>query len=182
MSSGNSHITKLGSALDPYSPNQNADAAVALLLRASSDDLQILVVKRIESLSDPWSGQIALPGGKRSAEDEDLKATVFRETLEETNINLNGGCSLLGVMKIESTVLKPRLAVLPFVFLSERHQAIKLSITELEWFAWTSIEQLRLHRRTVEFPFGKFPALAFADNIIWGLTYRILERLFGILQ
>ena len=37
-------------------------AAVAVVLR-DVGELQVLLVKRKERLGDPWSGQIALPGG-----------------------------------------------------------------------------------------------------------------------
>ena len=57
-----------------------------------------MFVKRAEKSTDPWSGQTALPGGKCDPKDQDMKATVVRETLEETGINLLEGYQFLGVM------------------------------------------------------------------------------------
>lgn len=89
-------IKKLSKTLKPISEEQDAEAAVALILKLRNHDIKILLVKRVENPADPWSGQVALPGGKRDAKDQNLKKTVVRETLEETNINLLHRCQFLG--------------------------------------------------------------------------------------
>jgi 8-oxo-dGTP diphosphatase len=58
-------IAKLPSALEPISDEQGANAAVALLLKPRRNDFDVLLVKRVKNPSDPWSGQMALPGGIR---------------------------------------------------------------------------------------------------------------------
>ena len=47
------------------------EAAVALLLRPR-DALEVLLIKRSVRESDPWSGHMALPGGRRDPGDSDL--------------------------------------------------------------------------------------------------------------
>ena len=47
-------------------------AAVALVLLEGPQGLEILLIKRAERGDDPWSGQIALPGGRYDAGDRDL--------------------------------------------------------------------------------------------------------------
>ncbi|MBU7027997.1 MAG: hypothetical protein HXS48_13765, partial [Theionarchaea archaeon] len=66
-------IKKLSRVLKPVTEEQNATAAVVILLTLVDDDIRILFVKRVENPRDPWSGQMALPGGKREAEDKSLK-------------------------------------------------------------------------------------------------------------
>ena len=66
----------------------NANAAVVIILRSNHKDVEVLLVKRAKKITDPWSGQVALPGGKKNSNDENLKNTVIRETLEETGIHL----------------------------------------------------------------------------------------------
>jgi len=174
-------IRKLPKMLKSASGEQGASAAVALLLKTTDKDLRILFVKRAENPADPWSGQMALPGGKRDATDQSLKQTVVRETLEETNINLLEGCRFLGVMETLTSTARPEMKILPFVVLLKHEPSIELN-EELERFVWISPEELVRHRSTVKFSFGEFPAYIIGDIIIWGLTYRILEVFVHILE
>ena len=78
-------IKNIIKALKPISDIKDADAAVALMLNSGmNQNLMVFFVKRVENYTDPWSGQIAFPGGKRSIKDENLKQTIIRETFEET--------------------------------------------------------------------------------------------------
>jgi len=38
------------------------------------------------------------------------------------------------------------------------------------------MEELFQTEKTVKFDFGEFPAYVVGDNIVWGLTYRILHN------
>ena len=167
-------IEKLSRVLRPISEKQDGNAAVALLLKPADNDLKILFVKRAENPVDPWSGQVALPGGKRDAADRSLKQTLVRETLEETNIDLLNRCRFLGVMDTQTSTPRPEMKIVPFVILLEHEPTIKLN-EELEKFVWISPEQLVRHRGTAKLSFGEFPAYIVGNIVIWGLTYRILE-------
>ena len=72
-----------------------SDAAVSVVVRANRH-LDLLLIKRARSERDPWSGHMALPGGRRDPEDRDLEATASRETLEETGLDLAGVGTPLG--------------------------------------------------------------------------------------
>ena len=111
---------KLSKLLDPIIENVYANAAVVILLREEEQGCQILLVKRAEKSDDPWSGQTALPGGKRNSEDRNLMETVVRETLEETCINLLEGCRFLGTMEPLRSTQRPEMMILPFVVLLEQ--------------------------------------------------------------
>ena len=63
-------------------PNTAAVAAI------TDRNRRLLVVKRSEKEGDPWSGHWALPGGRWQEGDEDLGATLRREVLEETGIDI----------------------------------------------------------------------------------------------
>lgn len=167
--------------LKPVSEGQDANAAVALLLKLVDQDLEVLFVKRVENPADPWSGQMALPGGRRDPEDQNLKQTVVRETLEETNINLLDRCRFLGIMEPLRSTQRTEMKILPFVILLEHKPLIELN-EELEWFVWISPKELVQHRGTFKFSILptlleiEFPAYIVGSSVIWGLTYRILEK------
>ena len=175
------HFTnQLSQCVKDLSDEQGANAAVALLLKDKTNP-SILFVKRVTNLKDPWSGQIGLPGGKRDINDHSLKDTVIRETLEETGIDLND-CHFFGVMSVQESRPRLEIKVLPFVILLDHEPAIVLSRKELERYIWIPVESLVGSKTTVKLSFGECPAYVVADNVIWGLTYRIIEEFMETLK
>jgi 8-oxo-dGTP diphosphatase len=168
-------IEKLPSALKPVSDGQGANAAVSLLLKPRRCDFDLLLVKRVENPSDTWSGQMALPGGKREPKDASLKDTAVRETLEETGVAL-GACRFLGVLGAVRSEPRPDFQILPFVVLLEGDPRLKLNRAELDTFVWVHYEEVVRSRGTVQFSFGEVPAYIFAEGVVWGITYNILSE------
>src|SRR5689334_4968285 len=56
----------------PIEPERIAQAAVTIIIRAEQADAQALIIKRAEHPRDPWSGHLALPGGRAEVADESL--------------------------------------------------------------------------------------------------------------
>jgi len=177
----NPKIDKIVKALKPFSSIREANAAVSILLKPTEQDLNILFVKRVENPRDLWSGQIALPGGKRDPKDRDLKETVMRETLEETGINLES-CRFLGVTEPIRSRVNPEMKVLPFVFLIENEPIIKLNRDELERYHWIPIKDLVKNERIVKFRLKEHSAFIIGDIEIWGLTFRILKSFLRVIN
>ncbi|MEJ2539998.1 MAG: hypothetical protein P8188_08525 [Gemmatimonadota bacterium] len=95
-------------------------AAVALVLRKRPGvPVELLLIKRAEHPRDPWSGHMALPGGRTASPEVErirwvtLEALAAPDTLDEIRIDIRG---------------EPR----------------------------------------------RFPGYRFGDDVVWGLTYRIL--------
>jgi 8-oxo-dGTP pyrophosphatase MutT (NUDIX family) len=160
---------------------RDAEAAVVALLRATDQDFEVLFVKRAEKSTDPWSGQTALPGGKRNPEDQNLKQTVIRETLEETRINLLDGCRFLGAMDPVRSIQRPEMRIIPFIVLQEKKQKIELN-DELIGYFWTPLKELFLFEGSVKFRSKISPAYIIGNHVVWGLTYRIMHNLLSILS
>jgi 8-oxo-dGTP pyrophosphatase MutT (NUDIX family) len=174
-------IEKLSKMLKQTTEDLDAQAAVVVLLKTKGQDFQVLFVKRAEKSTDPWSGQTALPGGKRNPEDRNMNETVVRETVEETGINILEGYRFLGAMEPLRATQKPEMKILPFVVLQEKEQTIKLNEELTEYF-WTPLKELVHNKGSVKFSFREFPAYIIENNVIWGLTYRIVHNLLSLLS
>lgn len=163
-------------------------AAVALILVEEADGLEALFIRRAERSGDPWSGQIALPGGRRDPGDADLLATVIRETREETGIDLTAA-ERLGVLDDlhPRTPTLPPVSVRPFVFALERRPPIAPSI-EVQAAFWVSLVRLSeptTRREITLFLRGAertFPAYVLGDDVVWGMTERILTPFLELLE
>ncbi len=65
-------------------------AAVAIVLTDNAGSLDLLLIERARRASDPWSGQMAFPGGRVDVADSTPRAAAERETLEEVGLSLAG--------------------------------------------------------------------------------------------
>jgi 8-oxo-dGTP pyrophosphatase MutT (NUDIX family) len=159
-----------------------ARAAVALVLREAQSGLEILLIRRAEHPQDPWSGQMAFPGGRAEPGEDDLKATAIRETAEEIGVDLEGGAECLGVLDEVRAMARMRpvsLTILPFVFRLRSSVEPTLS-REVRSVHWIPLDDLLAEERRSVMDYVQegatlqFPCLRVADVVIWGLTYRML--------
>lgn len=153
-----------------------ADAAVAIILKPALEDLEVLLVRRALNPSDPWSGDIAFPGGRRRGR-EPLIETAVREAWEEIGVDLNL-CEALGTLDIYTSTRVPDLRVLPFVYLCDRELEIRLN-EELSSYFWIPLRRLRSSRGHAIIEGAENPAFILEEGVVWGLTYRMLEDLLG---
>ncbi|HZD05861.1 MAG TPA: CoA pyrophosphatase [Longimicrobiales bacterium] len=177
-------------ASDPGEPpvrdGEVLQAAVSLVVRGGRA-LDVLLIKRAVHEGDPWSGHVALPGGRREPEDRSLLHTAVRETAEETAVDLSRGVRLGRLEEVtpQSTRL-PRLTIHPFVFGVPPNTKARVASPEVDAVHWVSLPELRAPgtRSTVEIslPDGirAFPCLRVRGEVVWGLTYRILKDFFRI--
>ncbi|MEX0842881.1 MAG: CoA pyrophosphatase [Gemmatimonadota bacterium] len=181
-----------GRADDPPIRKGGFLAAVALVLReagtggSTPDGLELLLIRRSARQGDPWSGQMALPGGRMEPADDSLLATAIRETHEETRVDLRRKARLLGRLRqvAPRTRELPVLTVLPFVFEVEGSVCAEVASLEVSEVVWAPVSRLldpaarSTHRHTT--PGGKtlrFPAIDVRGRTVWGMTHRILEDL-----
>src|SRR5690349_5327166 len=96
-------------------------AAVAAVLREreGTHGLEVLMIRRAEHPKDPWSGHMALPGGRVDESDADPLAAAIRETREELGLDLVASGRKLGELShlVAMAHGKPLpMTVVPFVF------------------------------------------------------------------
>lgn len=165
-----------------------AEAAVSLILRPEQD-LELLFIKRAEHELDPWSGHMALPGGRRNRTDPDLVATALRETEEETAVAARLGTVLGSLDEVApGNPRLPQIVVAPFlVWVPPETPAVPAS-HEVDATVWIPLPALRepgaVSELLVEFEGASraFPSLVYRDYVIWGLTHRILVQFFDLLE
>lgn len=170
-------------------------SAVALLLQPGADGaLELLLIRRAEREGDVWSGHVALPGGRAEAFDADIARSAARETHEEVGIDLDAiGATLLGALPVLAPriVRAPHLSVHPFVWYVEAGDT-PVAITANEEVAahyWVPLDALRsddtrIEHRIVD-PEGiehTFPGVRIGEDVLWGITHRIVDMLFEALD
>lgn len=161
-------------------------AAVAVVLAASPESL--LFIRRAERAGDPWSGHMALPGGRRDAPDVDLVATATRETVEEVGLRL-GPAQLIGGLGdvVPRTPVLPPIAVRPFVFLLPAAPPLVLN-PEVAAATWVPLEQLlapdtyRAIRLQIRGESREMPAYHVEGGVVWGMTERVISGLLDHLR
>lgn len=160
-----------------------ARASVALVVRPRGDDLDLLLIRRATREGDPWSGHMALPGGRSGPADADARATAERETWEEVGIDLRRTGTLLGRLDdVEPRSGAPLIVVSAFVY-EVPAGTEPVWNHEVELAVWVPIDELAAPGAATEYlhahPDGsdlRFPALVIQEHVIWGITYRIVTQ------
>ncbi len=155
-------------------------AAVAILLREEVGDYETLLVKRAELSGDPWSGDMAFPGGKKAPGDGTLRDTVVREVHEETGIDLDS-LTYIGALPVLFSSIRPDRDVLPIVYLYEGRPEITLN-PELTAYRWVHLKELRAGRTIARVKGWEGLVFKIGGDVVWGLTYRMLDKLLELLD
>jgi len=166
-------------------------AAVALIFRLAEDDdaVELLLIKRAEYAGDPWSGQIAFPGGRAEPGDPSLAATAIRETREETGIDLDRDATILGVLNDlrPQRITLPAIVVRPFVAILDAREPLELSaeVALAFWVPFGEIAKTDSWQSDTVFARGvQINARVFRhhDHIVWGMTERIMTQLLTLIE
>ncbi len=167
-------------------PGRRGRAAVALAFAGEPGALELAMIVRASRDTDPWSGQVALPGGGVDSGDMSPRHAAQREAREEVALELEGASFLGDVTELQlrrgakgpSGVLSAHafyvggepVALTPEP--GEVAQAFWFPLTEL----WNPDRATRLEWSHEDIGSLAFPAIDLGeDRILWGLTYRVLE-------
>lgn len=170
---------------EPVTPAVASRAAVALILRDGPAGIELLFIRRAEHPRDPWSGQMAFPGGRAEPGDKGLLATAIRETREEIGLDLARAAEPLGALDEVTAMARMRpleLTILPFVFRLDTPADLELSV-EVRSVHWLSLAALLGAdlRSTMDYVHEgeslRFPCVRVDEVVIWGLTFRMLLAL-----
>jgi 8-oxo-dGTP pyrophosphatase MutT (NUDIX family) len=173
-------VTRNLAAREP-SPKGLRFAAVSIIVRDRRSP-SVLLIKRAERSGDPWSGQIAFPGGKMQPGDDTPRDTAVRETMEEVGVDLSRGAEFLGYAP-PATTHTGNLRVVPAVFMLKEGVEIRPN-EEVASYRWVDLEVLTAPKAKATYRLNynggtvEMPAFKVDDYVVWGLTHRILNSVF----
>ncbi len=155
------------------------EAAVAVIVHEPPGaPPELLLIERAQSERDPWSGQMAFPGGRYAADDRDLEATATRETWEEIGVRLSRP---LGRLDDAIGGRPPDQHILVASYVYELPERPELRPNhEVSSAVWIPLPWILDPQSAVRYRFeregfrGSYPAFRYDRYTIWGITYRIL--------
>ncbi len=181
---------RLEHLLDPeYRPSIPFDepihrAAVAAIFRPGIDATELLLIQRAERLGDPWSGQMAFPGGRTDPTDTTPESTAIRETREEIGLELESDHAIGTLAELDGGRATNRLVLVsahaywldPTPPLSPNHEVADT--------VWVPLPHLVDPARHIDHYFpaaeASFPGIRLDGDgqVLWGLTLRFVGHLF----
>ena len=188
---GNADIARLSAALRARPGKTIAPlggeryAAIAAVFRlAAESEPELLMIKRAEQGTDPWSGHVACPGGRMDPRDRDLEETAVRETWEETGIDIRERGQVLGTLDD----LAPRIAQLPPLVIRPYVAVVDPDVTivsnpEVADAFWVPLSALReraswgLGLVDIRGQSTEVDVFRHNEHTVWGLTERVLRDL-----
>jgi 8-oxo-dGTP pyrophosphatase MutT (NUDIX family) len=167
-------------------------AAVAVVLREQSGKFpepEVLVIERASHASDPWSGQMAFPGGKIDPGDASARHAAERESREELSLSLADdeyAGQLDDVLGINSGV-RPGVVLSPFVYVLERdtpmapnHEVAQVFWVPLNTFYRPEFALSMQHPREPDLHVSGVRVGSGENHVMWGLSYRIIQSMFSL--
>lgn len=190
------NTSKVRTAMRAFTPTlvspgeKTRQAAVAIILREapmdSAEQTEVLFIQRAERPGDPWSGQMAFPGGHREDSDSSLQAAAMRETHEEIGLSL-ANADYLGALNHQQAQPRGRvlnMLIAPHVFVTEDTPNFtpNREVAEVVWAPLPTLASNTLHDTETLKMAGKpiiFNGYRLrGGHFVWGLTYRILKSFF----
>lgn len=141
------------------------------------------MIQRARRAGDPWSGQMAFPGGRQSASDQSILHTACREAEEEVGIDpapLATHITRLSDLVTRSHHSWKPQVVTPFLF--ELKEAPLLRINhEASTEIWIPTQLFRQPAGTLPWTVGPFtvalPCHYYQQYPIWGLSLLMIRGL-----
>ena len=157
---------------------KSADAAVLIAI-TNEDNPKVLLTRRSVYLSN-HAGEVSFPGGKRDPQDTSNIVVALREAYEETALN-PFDVQLLGDLPMQKA--RNGMLVKPVVGLIPPEVELVAQPTEIDRIFFASLKQLMEVPAVpyeVRFAYQSlyFPSMRVENEIIWGLTARMLVTLF----
>jgi len=144
--------------------------------------LDLLMISRAAREGDPWSGQVAFPGGRMQEGDETPLHAAIRETREEIGVDLANARVLGELDEVPTVHPLPPLLVRPYVFTLDRVPAFEpnhevASVHRFPIEALLAGEGRGKMTRTFRGMEWTLPYVDHDGVRLWGLTLRMVDDL-----
>jgi len=169
---------------------ERRQAAVAMVLCRRSGEPEVLFIERAQRRGDPWSGHMALPGGRVEPGDSDARRAAERETFEEVGMDLSFAERLgrLDDLHGHRAPGVPELVISAFVYYhpDPSEPVLNHEVREAFWFPVASLLDAERHVDYPAYQLGglPYPGILVGEperHVVWGLTYRFLEFFFELM-
>ena len=166
-------------------PHDGPTAAVVAIFRSGDHGTEVLFIERAHKDGDPWTGQIAFPGGRTEPHDVDTYDTALRETREEIGLDLTNSPSLGRLTDLEGGPRgsRQRLRVSPHLcWLHGPRPELTLNyeVADVLWIPLTHLTDPAHHIDYAYPPLGPdlWPGIQLdPTRVLWGLTLRMTNDL-----
>ena len=154
-------------------------AAVAMVLRPDAAGvISVSFIRRAVREGDPWSGQMAFPGGHVEVNDASIEAAARREAHEEIGLQLAPEALLGALDEVDGRPVR-KIIVSPFVYRCEWDGPVALSeeVSELVWVPLAFLGEVGNIEPYHAPGYGAelaFPSYRYGEYVIWGMTARII--------
>lgn len=165
-------------------------AAVAAVFGQHDGDLCALLIKRAQRAGDPWSGHMALPGGRLDSVDSHAEAAARRETQEETGLRLEAD-DCIGRLSDRLTRAHSKpvpMVVSAFAYACPQNAGEIALNHEVDAALWVPLAYLAApeHRERMRWKIGPvrmhLPCCDYRGYRIWGLTLMLLDEVVCMIQ
>lgn len=146
---------------------------------------ELLFIQRATKPTDPWSGQMAFPGGRTEPSDPSPRATAMRETVEEVGLDLSDARFIGALSELDGgRTTKRHVNVSAHAFWLDGPRPELTLNHEVADVVWVPMTHLADQARYIDYHYplagADFPGIQLDrdDQVIWGLTLRFLSDLF----
>jgi 8-oxo-dGTP pyrophosphatase MutT (NUDIX family) len=181
----------LASVTPEVSTREGKRAAVAMIVRETAIDSEILFIRRADHPLDPWSGHMAFPGGRADPEDGgDLLVTALRETAEEIGVDLRTHGELLGHLSDIPAIARGKfmgMVIRPYVVVLRGEPTI-VPNHEVAEVVWSPLSPMLRGESATTYPYVHegnkllLPAHLIGERVVWGLTHQMVEAMLALLR
>jgi len=157
-------------------------AAVAMLLREQAGETEVLLIRRAEHEQDPWSGDLAFPGGGVDPTDGSPRAAAERETFEEIGLDLCSDYYLGRSDDLAGAYLSIHIACFVYQLENEVDFCLNGEVVDLFWVPFRTLldpARNRLHQFHYRGAGRRHPVIdlpEWSNRPLWGITYRLLQN------